>query len=285
MLRKISDYATIAQMWMPLPILASLSLFAACSAERATPENAPANAGSPAQTAVTTNSATSEAATVPDVIPAADQALKPPAPDSVLYAIYGKDGDGAVRYQVDFGSWVGWWFGHRFSIDGRAYYTGFGWKSAETLGDDGPDGAVATDGRVAISQATYRAEEKDGKVAWSSVETDGYVGEFGANDEAPQVDESRQPVEFKTGDGRMLLAVPIREASAPGNVIFVYEASERERLREGRWAYVGSVQGLRLSFQPAAANAMPDIQTNDGDTTKKDVLTYRYDAGSNSYLR
>lgn len=214
----------------------------------------------------------------------ASHTLIPPEAANVLQDIYGKEANGATRFEVDYGSWVGWWFGHRFTLNNRDYYTGFAWKTRETVGVEGAGDEVASQGHVAISQATYTAEDNTGRSAWKLIESDGYVGEFGANDQAPEVDATRQPVEYATEDHRLALAVPVREQGTAGFALFVYNPQERERTREAHWTYAGIVAGEQMAFLPAAAG-LPRIQVAANAKLGKEALEYRYNQESGIYLR
>lgn len=177
--------------------------------------------------------------------PSDTQGVAAPSPDAVLYFIYKKDGDGATTYEVDFGSWVGYWHGQQFDLDGKRYFTGFGYKTAEDGGgdEDAVEGAVP--GAVAISQATFVLESKGGKTAWSPLETDGFVGSFGGNDKPVEVDDGRKAQTFATGDGRLLLVVPTRAfangTGLSGYAVLVFDPQGRQRLRSGHWAYLGDI--------------------------------------------
>lgn len=244
--------------------------------------------------------------------------VKPPSPDSVLYFIYQKDGDGSTFYEVDYGSWVGYWYGYQFDFDGKRYFTGFGYKTPEKLGEEEQDTLTDPEGKVAISQATFLLETKGGKTAWSLVEMDGFVGEFGANEKPSAVDPARQPQSYQTQDGRFLLAVPTTDFSTgvktAGFALFVFDPQEREPLRDQHWAYVGTIaagednstacdegrvmpcvasKGV-LAFKPADDGGLPTLQVALSGTTidapgktralgPADTITYDYDMGQGSY--
>ena len=169
--------------------------------------------------------------------------LKPPSPDSVLYFIYQRDGDGAVSYKVDGGATVSYWYGHAFDLGGKHYFTGFGAKS-QGEGPEGDDGMMDPE-HVAISQATFTRVEKDGKVEWSKPDTDGYVGEFGRMGRPEQIDDSRKAQSFKTGDGRYLLAVPTRDFMNGTEVgmfsLLLFDPGSVDKLGFRQWGYLGSI--------------------------------------------
>lgn len=174
-------------------------------------------------------------------------ALRPPSADSVLYVVYQRDGDGAVTYEIDGGSVVSFWHGQAFEHAGKYYYVGF------TTRTDGREGGIADDGmmapgQVAIGQATFVQAGTPEQPRWAQVETDGYVGEFGAHDQGDPVD-GRRPVQMHdTGDGRVLLAIPTRRFA--GGVVrcqhamFLFDPGNTDGLGFRRWGYLGSVAGL-----------------------------------------
>lgn len=170
-------------------------------------------------------------------------ALKPPSPDSVLYFIYKRDGDGAFSYEVDGGATVSFWTGHAFDFKGRHYYTGFANKT-EGQEPDG-DAGMMEPGHVAISQATFVREDKAGEPGWTPVDTDGYVGEFGSNDRADEIDDSRKPQSHASEDGRMLLAIPTRRfmngIASASYALFVFDPDNVDQLEHRSWGYLGSV--------------------------------------------
>ncbi len=170
--------------------------------------------------------------------------LKAPSPDSVLYVIYQRDGDGAVSYKIDSGAMVSYWYGYSFTLKGRQYFTGF---ATSTEGDDTAesDGGMMEPGHVAIAQATFVKAEEAGKPIWSQVDTDGYVGEFGHNDQADAIDETRKPLSQETADGRLLLALPTRSfdngVAQSLYALFLFDPDNVDDLSFRSWGYLGSV--------------------------------------------
>ncbi|WP_242108039.1 hypothetical protein [Luteimonas aquatica] len=243
-------------------------------------------------------------------------AIKPPAADSVLYVIYKKDGDGATSYEVDFGSRVTYWYGHQFDFKGKHYFTGFAYKTAEKVGEEEKE---APEGKVAISQATFELTKPQDKAPWKLLETDGFVGEFGDNGKAVDIDDQRQPQTFETQDGRLLLAVPTSGfasgVATTGFALFVFDPSEVDKLRDQHWAYVGSIVAGEdnaaacdegkvmpcvsstgtLAFQAAKdGGGLPALHVAKSGTTieapgktralgAQDAATYAYDKEQNSY--
>lgn len=218
-------------------------------------------------------------------------ALKPPAPDSVLYFIYGRDGDGAHSYELEGGATVSYWWGHEFDFGGTHYFTGFTSKTNDREGEAGDSEYALEEGRVAIGQATFRRVGGAGKQEWAQVDTDGYVGEFGANDRAEEIDDSRKAQGHETGDGRYMVAIPTRAftngVTSRMFALFLFDPNNVDALKFRSWGYLGSIAAGSensaacsdgevmpcvsstgaLSFEPQADAGLPRIKvTLDGET-------------------
>lgn len=171
-------------------------------------------------------------------------ALKPPSADSVLYVIYQRDGDGAVTYKVDGGAIVSYWYGQAFDLKGKHYFTGF---TSRSEGEEGPDSdaGMMEPGNVAIGQATFVQGGTADAPAWVQQDTDGYVGQFGGNDQPEPLDTARKAQTHVLDDGRMLLAVPTRNFTEGvamfGYAIFLFDPDNVDKLSFRRWGYLGSI--------------------------------------------
>lgn len=247
-------------------------------------------------------------------------ALKPPAPDSILYFIYGRDGDGARSYELEGGATVSYWLGHEFDLDGTRYFTGFTSKTNDREGEGGDSEYALEDGRIAIGQATFRrvGGEGSGKLEWAQVDTDGYVGEAGANDRADEIDDSRQVQDHQTGDGRYLLAVPTRAftngVTSRMFALFLFDPNNVDALKFRSWGYLGSIAAGSensaacsdgevmpcvsstgtLSFGPQADDGLPRIKVMfEGETIASpgqvralgegDAVTHAFDPQAHAY--
>lgn len=293
-------------------------LVSACDAKP--PEGASAAPGDKAASSQSTSapSTQQDVPTVPNDNQNAS-AIKPPSPDSVLYMIYKKDGDGATSYEVDYGSWVTYWYGHQFDFKGKHYFTGFAYKTPEKFGEEEQDAPADPEGTVAISQATFEVTKPQDKAPWALREADGFVGEFGAYGKASDIDETRQPQSFETQDGRLLLAVPTTTFSTgvatAGFALFVFDPAEVNKLRDKHWAYIGSIvtgsdneaacdegkvmpcaksAGTLAFLAPKQGSGLPTLQVTPSGTVidapgktrtlgASDVATYAYDTEKNSY--
>lgn len=196
--------------------------------------------------------------------PPASSALKPPAAGEVLAAIYGQRvEEGAVSYRADDGAAVGYWYGQEFDLDGRRHFVGFASRS-NADDADADDEYTLQEGRVAIAQATFQRTDADGGLQWSLAGTDGYVGEFGRNDQAPGIDTARRPLVHDIGDGRLLLAVPTQDAvngsTTRGFAMFLFDPDDRDSLGYRAWGYLGSIPaGEDNSAACSDGNVMPCI--------------------------
>ena len=243
-------------------------------------------------------------------------ALKPPSPDSVLYFVYQRDGDGAHSFQVEGGAVVSYWYGHAFDLKGEHYFTGFTTRSAGTEGPEA-DSTMMEAGHVAIGQATLVKRDQDGEARWSQIATDGFVGEFGQSDQPEPIDNSREAVSHELSDGRLLLGVPTRVfddgVAFYGYAMFVFNRSGQPQTPFRVWTYAGTIQagsdnsaacegGVltcavstgQPSFEPAPEGAMPRIRVAlSGETVSgpgqtralgpADALVFDFDANTERY--
>ncbi len=244
--------------------------------------------------------------------------LKPPSADSVLYVIYQRDGDGAVSYEIDGGAMVSYWYGYPFDLKGRHYFTGFATSTAGEDSEDG-EGGMMEPGHVAIAQATFVKAEDAGKPTWSQVDTDGYVGEFGQNDQPDAIDDTRKPQSQETADGRLLLALPTRRfddgVAQASYAMFLFDPDNVDDLSFRKWGYLGSVlagsdnaaacdEGKvmpcaastgTLSFEAPGQGGLPNVKIalagkeisapgKTRDLGAEDALTYRFDTKEGRYL-
>ena len=243
-------------------------------------------------------------------------ALKPPSPDSVLYFVYQRDGDGAHSFQVEGGATVSYWFGHAFDLKGEHYFTGV---TSRSVGTEGPeaDSTTMEPGHVAIGQATLVKKDQDGQAGWSQIATDGFVGEFGQSDQPEAIDGSREAVSRELPDGRLLLGVPTRlfndGVAISGYAMFVFNRAGQPQTPFRMWTYAGTIQagsdnsaacedGVltcavstgQLSFEPSTSGALPDIRVVlSGETVSgpgqtralgpEDALVFKFDTNTERY--
>ncbi|MCF7221658.1 hypothetical protein [Marilutibacter chinensis] len=241
----------------------------------------------------------------------------PPAPDSVLYLIYQKDGDGATSYEIANGAWVTYWYGHSFELDGKRYFTGFAHATREVF--PGDETASGPENQVFLSHATFQLVDENADKPWSFVGAEPYIGKFGAYDKGNSIDEGRKAQEFPTSDGRLLLAVPTWSLQSGVRIdsfdMFVFNPAEEIPVDEHHWSYVGNVfagednaaacdeeggtlpcvkSTGKLQFVPADVGPMPVLRVvRDGTIIEgpgktralgpSDAVEYHFDAEDKKY--
>ena len=244
---------------------------------------------------------------------------KPPDASSVLYFIYGVDGDGATSYEVQNGSVATFWYGHSFEVDGVGYYTGFAWATPEKYGKPGEDDVGPTS-TVTLSEATFTQTGKDPARPWVFKGMEWVVGEIGAYGKPSEIDTQRRPIEYTDASGKHLLALPTTTFDA-GNTLQSYDVLvfnpryDQDKDGDYVWRHLGTVitgtdnaaecdggqaaacisnQGT-LSFEPAAGSEYPGINVtrtgtiaSGADQTRalgpSDTQHYVYDAARKTYL-
>lgn len=207
-----------------------------------------------------------------------------PTPDSILYLIYRHDGDGATSYEIANGAWVAWWHGHAFELGGKRYFTGFAYATRERFPAVGGDTPGPGD-RVDLSHATFELAYPGAAKPWVFLGAEPFIGRFGAYDRGNEVDDTRGSQEFRTGDGRLLLAVPTWSLQAGERIdafdVFVFNPDDNVAPGQKRWTYVGNLPaggnnsascggegGMapcvasrgELEFIPSGAGPMPRIR-------------------------
>jgi len=236
-------------------LLVSLSA-AACSA--ADPAPSSSQPGAPAQAA---NAPRQDVA--PMQTPTPDAAATPPDAPTVMYFTYQVDGDGATSYEVQNGSVATFWFGHTFILDGTTYYTGFSWDTREHYGKPGEQTPAGPDDRANLAEATFVLAGTDARKPWKFRGQEWTIGALGAYDKADDVDTRRKPLEHRTADGRLLLAVPTssfdRGISSTGYALLLFNPRRSEDDVDSKvWRYVGSVRtGEDNSAACDDGNVMP----------------------------
>lgn len=182
-------------------------------------------------------------------VPATEEDMKyadvpPPTPDSILYLIYQRDGDGATSYEIANGAWVSYWHGHAFEIDGKHYFTGFAYATRERFPADGGHTPGPGD-RVDLSHATLQLTDPGAAKPWTFLGAEPFIGSFGAYDRGNEVDEVRRSQEFRTVDGRLVLAVPTWSFQSGERIdsfdVFVFNPADEVAPGQKHWTYLGNV--------------------------------------------
>ncbi|MCC8668113.1 hypothetical protein [Xanthomonas arboricola] len=240
-----------------------------------------------------------------------------PAPGHVLADIYGMKGDGSESYTIDNGALASFWYGYRFDLGGKQYYTGFAnagpGKYGKSEEEDSPNPTVG----VSISQATYVLDDAGGKPAWVLFHAQQWAGDFGGNEKADTLDQTRKPQRTETKDGHLVLALPTTRfangISSLGFALFSFDPNKNDMGDYKGWVYLGTVatgednsaacddEGTMkcasstgtLSFEPGSGS-MPTLRVAMSGTAiagpgkarslgAADVVTYTYDATKHQY--
>jgi hypothetical protein len=171
--------------------------------------------------------------------------LQPPRPDSVLYFISDKDGDGATSYETVNGSWIHFWYGLQFDLGDKHYYTGFAWETPELYGEDLKNHYPAPGTKVTLAHATFIANPPGSKEPWRWQGTEPYIGEFGGSERGNEVDTTRKAVQQVIAGERLLLAVPTWSLQSGVRVfgydILVFDPRESQDVNANHWTYLGDV--------------------------------------------
>ena len=245
---------------------------------------------------------------------------QPPSPSSVLYFIYQKDGDGALSYEVENGSWTTYWYGYQFDLDGKHYYTGFAYDTPFKFSKAEQESEPAPETKATITQSTFLLTAPGTDKPWTFQGSDRSVGEFGAYEKGNEIDDKRDPQSYRTPGGNLLLAIPTWYLASGTRIssfdLLVFNPHELSKTDQQRWVYVGNIvvgadngaacdeedggkiacasSAGTLSFVPQAQNELPLLRiarsgteiAEDGKARTlgpTDSTEYRYDATSKQY--
>jgi hypothetical protein len=288
---------------IPLLLPAVLAL-SACTAQSPAPTSAQAT---PAARPTTQDVASMPDASTAPVNPKSE--IKPPSPDSVLYFISNVDGDGGLSYEIGNGSWINYWFGFPFELDGTRYFTGFAWETPENFSDPKEPRYPSPDDTVTITQATFVATPPGSEKPWTFKENQHSVGEFGGNARGNTLDESRKPQSIRTSEGNLLVAVPtwylVSGTRMENFDLLLFNPHSLEMTDKKRWTYLGSLYageensaacdndgtgGLKcvkktgtLAFASHDGDPMPTLNVTVSGGPEAEVTEYRYDAAHTTY--
>jgi hypothetical protein len=238
----------------------------------------------------------------------------PVAPGKFIDAIYDKEGDGSPAYAVANGAWAHYWYGHAFQLNGKQYFTGFVYKTANHYGKDAASELPNPDTKATIAQATFEKSSS----SWTMVTADRSIGEFGSSEKGDPISKTVSAQTFPLAGGNALLAVPTNASVGEGQYqqaaeLFVLDAAKHSWNYVGRvatgannadncadlaknadlppcWTYSG-----KLEFVAQAGSPMPSIHvavqgTTYGATggpvrkvTDADNADYRFDAKTQTY--
>lgn len=171
--------------------------------------------------------------------------IAPPDEKEVVYFTYLDKVDGSSPYKIQNDSYVTFWFGNQYDIDGQRYYTGFTYATAERFGEDAQNQDPGPEDKVTIGQATFKRAESGAAKPWDFVGNQEYVGETGAFDHADNLKEGGRILEHKMPDGDYLIAVPTQSLQSGVELsnyeLFVRDAQESGTHLAGNWNYYGQV--------------------------------------------
>ena len=289
-----------------IPLILALAMLAACGP--ATPDPAADRSTSAAANATDPNPPRKDAS-MQDAHQGSNQPLQPPRPDSVLYFISNVDGDGALEYEVANGSWIHYWYGFQFELEGTTYYTGFAWETPEVFGAERENHYPAPDTPVTLAQATFVASEAGSESPWKWLGSELSIGEFGGREQGNVVDPERKPRTHTTRDGRLVLAVPTWSLQSGISVlsydVLAFDPRETSDVDDTHWTYVGNLHagydntthcGEDVTGNPPCVkntstlefveqSGLPALRvTVSGDPAGDAATEYRYDTGRKSYL-
>lgn len=246
-------------------------------------------------------------------------AVTPPDAATVLYFIYQIDGKGKTSYEVQNGSIATYWFGHAFESEGKHYYTGFAWETAERYGKPGED-QVGPETRVNIAESTFILNDPASERPWKFRGMEHTIGEFGAYERGEEVDTRRKPLEYRTPAGKLLLAVPTSSfengITSDGYALLAFNPERLKEETDGNvWTYVGGIltgednsaacadgevmpctnSTGELTFTADGGNDMPRLTVKPTGTTisgpnktrqlgAADITNYAYDSARKQYV-
>ncbi|MEA9557167.1 hypothetical protein VC273_14980 [Xanthomonas nasturtii] len=164
---------------------------------------------------------------------------------SVLYLIYGIDGDGATSYEIDNGAVATFWCGQHFELEGKHYYTGFAYASPNKYGNDPAETFPDPGQGVSISQATFQLVAPGSERPWMLFHAQQHVGTFGGYERADAFDDKRPTQSFVLNNGHLLLAVPTSSFSngvtSNGLALFTFDPYKNDLGDYQGWVYRGTL--------------------------------------------
>src|SRR5690606_4038526 len=113
----------------------------------------------------------------------------------------------ATSYEIENGSVATYWYGYEFDLGGKHYFTGFAYDTPEKYGPADASANADPLTRVTLTEATFVRSRPGTPKPWSFRGAERFIGEFGSHERANALDASRQPQDFATLDGRLVLAV------------------------------------------------------------------------------
>lgn len=170
---------------------------------------------------------------------------RPPPHGAVLGAIHNVPVDADKdTLELDNGVVATFWYGREFDLAGKHYYTAFVWHTRDREARKNED-FVAPDVQVRLAQVTFERTDPGKTPAYSFTYLEHKIGFMGGSEQPEEVDSSRPPLEYRTADSRLVLAVPTETfdsgVSIKGYSLFVFNPNPRSYADGGVWAYLGPV--------------------------------------------
>lgn len=220
-----------------LALLLSAPIFVAACGDKsqpAAPAANPSQAATASQPEVSRTDENSEKA----------QSIALPKPGDVLQAIYQKDSHGEDTVTTANGSQATYWYGHRFTLSGKQYFTGFAYDMPDQAGDQKGPSLPDPAGKVALTAATFELAQSGAAPKWSVVGAERSIGEFGGYEKADEVDDKEAAQSMSTSDGRIVLAVPTWYLATGVRIksfsIFIYRPAPSSDKGDTHWIYAGN---------------------------------------------
>ena len=170
---------------------------------------------------------------------------QPPSVPTILYLLYGHDGDGAHAYEITNHMRVSVWGHHALRMGGRQFYTAFAQDTPAKYGNP-PQPEDPAEG-VMLSAATFELVRPGTERPWKFVGGERSVGMYGSYGREIRVDPSRRKMEHRVDEKRLLLAVPTVQTSLAGDSedfemsLFAFDLPDESAERKHAWRYLGSV--------------------------------------------
>ncbi|TLX20854.1 hypothetical protein [Thermomonas fusca] len=170
---------------------------------------------------------------------------QPPSVPTILYLLYGQDGDGAHAYEIANHMRVSVWGHHALRIGGRQFYTAFAQDTPAKYGNP-PQPEDPAEG-VMLSAATFELVRPGTEKPWKFVGGELALGLYGSYGREIRVDPTRLKVEHKVDEKRLLLAIPTVQTSLAGDSddfemsLFSFDLPDDNADHKHAWRYLGSV--------------------------------------------
>ncbi|WP_095093715.1 hypothetical protein [Pseudomonas sp. Irchel 3A5] len=194
--------------------------------------------------------------------------LKPPRPDSIMYYISRVDGNGDLSYPTVNGSWINYWYGFQFELNGTLYYTGFVWETPDKYGAELENDFPAPDTKVTMAHATFVTSQPGSKSPWLLQGVEPWIGEFGGSERGNEVDTEREPQTWNTPSGDMLLALPTWYLVSGERMrtieILLFNPHDLSNTDDKRWRYLATLEAgfnNEANCGPDSAGAIPCADT------------------------